>query len=680
VTNPAVIFVSHADMDRACARAIAEWLTDAFTGWIKVFVSSDRESIAAGDAWFETINGAIRDCKIGVVLATTNSLPRPWINYEVGALTALERTIIPICLGTVGLADLPSPLDRKEACLYNSLESREKLLRSIAQHCRMPSQFGNTVAGKAASAPLIEVTPTAQAVMATLPTAGEQRDTRPEFPLRRLFFSDDRWTTLVYTCRSAFTGEVCPASLEAPIKHALNLHLPVDELQTFCLCLNQLRAFGILRQEDDALDTVICSKQAMEMAKLPGGAGMSPPHIFDRDLIVVGENNFSGPLLQAMQPYCAWLHQLQFVANRPQKQGRPKIQVTLTPTAVQDVPAGQIRTIEAGGGLISMFPSPRNWRKRILSLFGCHREGQFTVEEWLRGPEIEAVADSIVENVNQNEIVDHAIQIVVDHAGAPSSGGFLGASTSAAISNLRNGGRRYWATRVGDLHLGPEIEANEQCRIRDPMYDISLLAVLDEPLQERLHALLPDELRALSLYWEGQECDIGLHVTLFEFMIHDASALTDGEFDLIGRTIMQGLSDHPTHRLPNCGRGQIRGIDVARSAVISYVDFDTDPETGINWLQGIEEWCMRASRPTASSARDGRSLLNVRRVPFPPHVTLCRFGDEPDSNLAARLRLLADTSRFLTLQEIGVSKVVLAAARRRPYKDVRVIHEFDLFG
>src|ERR1700742_2696870 len=76
------VFISHINEESGVAHKVKSLLQDAFGPELKVFVSSDYESLRGGDKWFPTILDNLRSAKIILVLLSKDSLYRPWIPYE----------------------------------------------------------------------------------------------------------------------------------------------------------------------------------------------------------------------------------------------------------------------------------------------------------------------------------------------------------------------------------------------------------------------------------------------------------------------------------------------------------------------------------------------------------------------------------------------------------------------
>ena len=89
------IFISHISEEAGVADRLKATLTKDFLGLIEVFVSSDTESISAGDEWLMSVSRALSQSVVFIVLCSPDSILRPWINFEAGA--AWVRDIPRLC-------------------------------------------------------------------------------------------------------------------------------------------------------------------------------------------------------------------------------------------------------------------------------------------------------------------------------------------------------------------------------------------------------------------------------------------------------------------------------------------------------------------------------------------------------------------------------------------------------
>ena len=92
-----LVFISHITSEKELAQALRELIQTTFMGMIEVFVSSDPDSIAMGGRWLEEITRGLKNCVVEVVLASPQSIKRPWINFEAGAGWVRDIAVIPVC-------------------------------------------------------------------------------------------------------------------------------------------------------------------------------------------------------------------------------------------------------------------------------------------------------------------------------------------------------------------------------------------------------------------------------------------------------------------------------------------------------------------------------------------------------------------------------------------------------
>jgi hypothetical protein len=147
------IFISHVTEQARLAARLKQRITEDFLGQVGVFMSSDTESIAAGELWFSSLSRALHDSAIFVVLCDRAALSRPWINFESGAAWMRDIPVIPLCSGGLRPRDLPMPL-----LAYQGLELADgsgllRLYSRIAQAhgCQLPVRDFDTLAAELAA-------------------------------------------------------------------------------------------------------------------------------------------------------------------------------------------------------------------------------------------------------------------------------------------------------------------------------------------------------------------------------------------------------------------------------------------------------------------------------------------------------------------------------------------------
>ncbi|MBB2918185.1 toll/interleukin-1 receptor domain-containing protein [Cupriavidus alkaliphilus] len=118
---PQLIFLSHIHEERELAVLLKKAIETEFGGFARVFVSSDGESIPAGANFLEAIETGLIDCAAALYLISPQSVRRPWINFELGAVWSRGAVAkrqggsrlfaVPICHSGAFPSTLPVPLN-----------------------------------------------------------------------------------------------------------------------------------------------------------------------------------------------------------------------------------------------------------------------------------------------------------------------------------------------------------------------------------------------------------------------------------------------------------------------------------------------------------------------------------------------------------------------------------------
>src|SRR5947209_4966435 len=525
-SKKSVIFVSHAQRDAQAAEKLQEWLSSRFSENAEVFVSSYWGSIEPGQEWYREIMTAIEKCKLGIVLVTKNSLNRPWVTYEVGALQLLKKKPIPLCIGSIRKSELPAPLNVNKALEYGDAADRLTLLRSIARSLNLPHAWIKEAEDAPDLAKLvIEPEPVVSPPLSPLLLSSEYVEPNGRL-LAKVYDTADRWTTVVYTCRAVFSGEVCPTDTTPALKKTVSSHIPVDEIRTVCMAMHWLLPLDSRQHEDDVRQNLLCSKQAGDFLNVDSAnhtSSSAPPGLRDRDWIIIGENNFSNPLLHLMRAYLPWHNHVGSLRPEQGTIERPHVYVEMAARFGDHIPPRQKREIGKGGGMITIFPNPYNIQKKVLVLFGCHREGQFTLEHWFRSDNMVEVFSALAKHLEMSGQHQAAIQVIVE--GVPkdplSIKGWAGPCETNAIPNCTTEENRpFWVTPLSSHKLDNLFQINSWCADAEDLYDLSLIGKIDTTIQEELYREILDKVPAPDLYWENQVNAIGFHFTLYEFCAH----------------------------------------------------------------------------------------------------------------------------------------------------------------
>lgn len=124
------IFISWSgEKAKIYARFLTEVLNKVFNKRSEIFYS---ENIESGTLWLERINKALEESKVGIIILTRESMYKPWVNYEAGAMHE-KASIIPVCVD-ISFGDLDSHPLRFFQGKYNfTWESMEKLFKELKE-------------------------------------------------------------------------------------------------------------------------------------------------------------------------------------------------------------------------------------------------------------------------------------------------------------------------------------------------------------------------------------------------------------------------------------------------------------------------------------------------------------------------------------------------------------------
>ncbi len=131
--SKALIFISHITAEKEIAIALQSLIEKGFIGMVDVFVSSDENSIRLGEKWLDRITDALKKCCIEIILCSSQSVSRPWINFEAGSGWIREIAVIPLCHSGMKPDDLPLPLNLIQGAEANQVSSLNRIFSLIAK-------------------------------------------------------------------------------------------------------------------------------------------------------------------------------------------------------------------------------------------------------------------------------------------------------------------------------------------------------------------------------------------------------------------------------------------------------------------------------------------------------------------------------------------------------------------
>ena len=135
------VFVSHINPEAPLASVLKKWIEDAFVGKVRVFVSSEDDSIPPGQEWFREIADSLSSTKVLLAICSKESVHRPWINFEAGAGWIRGIPVIPLCHSGMTVGGLPQPLSHLQA--LDDVEEdgfASKLMAALATHLGFPRE------------------------------------------------------------------------------------------------------------------------------------------------------------------------------------------------------------------------------------------------------------------------------------------------------------------------------------------------------------------------------------------------------------------------------------------------------------------------------------------------------------------------------------------------------------
>lgn len=137
-----IIFISHIHEEKELAIELKKFIDESFLDMADVFVSSDMDSIELGCKWLDKITNSLRNCVIELLICSSNSITKPWINFEAGAGWIRNTCkVIPICHSGLMPKLLPIPLNMLQGMVISEEKKLHELFEIISKEieCKLPS-------------------------------------------------------------------------------------------------------------------------------------------------------------------------------------------------------------------------------------------------------------------------------------------------------------------------------------------------------------------------------------------------------------------------------------------------------------------------------------------------------------------------------------------------------------
>lgn len=129
------VFISHITEEKTAANLLKELLRAKFGPRLKIFVSSDYESIGSGEDWFNAICDALKVARVVLVLLSAVSVERRWINFEAGIGVGAQTLVIPLVFRGLTKGSIGMPLAPLHARSLGDAEDVRAMINDVGKAC-----------------------------------------------------------------------------------------------------------------------------------------------------------------------------------------------------------------------------------------------------------------------------------------------------------------------------------------------------------------------------------------------------------------------------------------------------------------------------------------------------------------------------------------------------------------
>jgi Txe/YoeB family toxin of Txe-Axe toxin-antitoxin module len=109
------IFISWSGViSRQVAEIMGNWLRDMF----ELIEPFESWNIDKGKRWSEVLTQELQSINFGIICVTKDNLKSPWLNFEAGALSKLDKSKVCTILFGIDARDLAGPLEQFQGTKY----------------------------------------------------------------------------------------------------------------------------------------------------------------------------------------------------------------------------------------------------------------------------------------------------------------------------------------------------------------------------------------------------------------------------------------------------------------------------------------------------------------------------------------------------------------------------------
>ena len=131
------IFLSHIHEERRIAAVIKDWLESTTSGQCEVWASSDVKDNPGGNKWLAAIHSQLSQSDLLLVLYSQTSMPRPWINFEVGAAWLKGIPVLPLLHSGLSPADLKQPIAEFNSLTVEHASFAQSFFDTLYLHAKL---------------------------------------------------------------------------------------------------------------------------------------------------------------------------------------------------------------------------------------------------------------------------------------------------------------------------------------------------------------------------------------------------------------------------------------------------------------------------------------------------------------------------------------------------------------
>src|SRR5438105_5302091 len=142
--NVRKVFLSHSSDDRLVAEYLRERLIASISG-SEIFLASRPGDIPVGADWLATIKEELSSCDAYLVLLTSTSVGRPWVQFETGAAWMSQRTLVTVVAGELEKRDVPMPLSSFQLLSLSLAVEAAEVFRALGGVLDDPAGFAARV-------------------------------------------------------------------------------------------------------------------------------------------------------------------------------------------------------------------------------------------------------------------------------------------------------------------------------------------------------------------------------------------------------------------------------------------------------------------------------------------------------------------------------------------------------